>query len=214
MLGMLSICYLFWKVGHPLLLFTTFKLAWKTATLLALVTAKHCSDLTLLCVDNQHLFFQHNAAIFIPLSGGKTDCPGHLPPQIHIESHSNVNLCPFFYLKAYLRCTESFRMKPDGSRVTSLFLGNNRQYCPGCAKTISSWVRKVLGVAKAHMSLGSLQRVAASAALAAGVSLVTILQVGDWTRVSTPARHYFSTYITIIDWNQDSMQHAVLDLSE
>ena len=45
------------------------------------------------------------------------------------------------------------------------------------------------------MSLGSLWGVAASAALAAGVSLVTILQAGDWTRVSTPARHYFSTYI-------------------
>ena len=27
----------------------------------------------------------------------------------------------FFYLKAYLGCTESFRMKPDGSHVTSLF---------------------------------------------------------------------------------------------
>ena len=94
---------------------TTFKLAWKTATLLALVTAKRCSDLTLLCVDNQHLFLQRNAAIFVPLSGGKTDCPGHLPPQIHIESHSNVNLCPVFYLKAYLRRTESFRKKPDGS---------------------------------------------------------------------------------------------------
>ena len=47
------------------------------------------------------------------------------------------------------------------------------------------------------MSLGSLQGVAASAALAAGVSLVTILQAGDWTRVSTPARHYFSTYILL-----------------
>ena len=94
---------------------TTFKLAWKTATLLALVTAKHYSDLTLLCVDNQHLFLQHNAAIFIPLSGGKTDCPGHLSPQICIESHTNVNFCPVFYLKAYLRCTESFRIKPDGS---------------------------------------------------------------------------------------------------
>ena len=44
----------------------TFKLAWKTATLFTLVTAKCCSDLTLLCVDNQHLFLQHNAAIFIP----------------------------------------------------------------------------------------------------------------------------------------------------
>ena len=100
---------------------TTFKLAWKTATLLALVTAKCCSDLTLLCVDNQHFFLQCHAAIFVPLSGGKTDHLGHLPPQIHIEYHSNVNLCPIFYLKAYLRCTESFRMKPDGSDVTSLF---------------------------------------------------------------------------------------------
>ena len=84
---------------------TTFKLAWKTATLLSLVTAKHCSDLTLLCIDNQHLCLQCNAAIFIPMSGGKTDLLGHLPPQIHIESHSSVDLCPAFYLKAYLRCT-------------------------------------------------------------------------------------------------------------
>ena len=71
----------------------------------------------------------------------------------------------FFYLKAYLRCTESFRKMSDGSQVTSLFLGNNRQHQPVCAKTISSWVWKVLGVAKAHMSLGSLWGVAASAAL-------------------------------------------------
>ena len=113
-----------------------------------------------------------------------------------------------------MRCTESFRMKPDGSCVTSLFLGNNRQHQPVCAKTISSWVRKVLCVAKAHMSLGCLQGVAASAALAAGISLVTILQAGDWARVSTPARHYFSPYITTVDQHQDSLQHAVLGLSE
>ena len=164
-----------WDVEHLLSLLeswapasslTTFKLAWKTATLLALVTAKRCSDLT------------------------------------------------FLYLKAYLQCTESFRKKPDGSRVTSLFLGNNRQHQPVCAKTFSSWVRKVLGVAKAHMSPGSHWGVAASAALAAGVSLVTILQAGDWTRVSTLARHYFSTYITTTDRHQDSVQHAVLGLSE
>ena len=128
-------CFDPWDVEHLLSLLeswaptsalTTFKLAWKTATLLAFVTAKHCSNLTLLCIDNQHLFLQCNAAIFIPMSGGKTDHPGHLPPQICIESHSNVILCPVFYLKAYLRHTESFRMKPDRSCVTSLFLGNNR----------------------------------------------------------------------------------------
>ena len=100
---------------------TTFKLAWKTATLLALATVKHCSDLTLFCIDNQHLFLQCHAVIFIPLSGGKTDCLGHLPQQIHNESHSSINLCPVFYLNAYLSCIESFRKKSDESHVTSFF---------------------------------------------------------------------------------------------
>ena len=112
------------------------------------------------------LFLQCNAAIFIPMSGGETDCLDHLPPQVHIDSHSNVNHCPVFYLKAYLRHTESFRTKSGGSCLTSLFLGNNRQHQTVCAKTISSWVRKVLCVAKAHMSPGSCLGVAASAALA------------------------------------------------
>ena len=55
---------------------------------------------------------------------------------------------------------------------------------------------------------------AASAALVAGVSLVSILQEGDWVRVSTPARHYFSLNVTTMDWYQDSVQCAVLGLSE
>ena len=120
-----------WDVEHLLSLLAswaptssliTFKLLGRFSTLLALVTAKCCSDLTLLCIFNQHLFLQHPAAIFIPLSGGKTYCMCHLPPQIHIESHTIVNLCPVFYLKAYLRCTEPFRAKPDGLSVTSHFL--------------------------------------------------------------------------------------------
>ena len=82
-------------------------------------------------------------------------------------------------------------------------MGGNR---PVCAKTISSWARKVCCVAKAHMSLGSLWGVAA---LASGDSLVTILQADNWARVSAPARHHFSTYITTMDWHQDSVQHTV-----
>ena len=71
-----------WDVEHLLFLLDswapassliTFKFTCKTGTLLALFTVKHCSDLTLLCIDNQHLFLQHHAAIFILISGGKTD---------------------------------------------------------------------------------------------------------------------------------------------
>ena len=79
---------------------STFKLAWETATLLALLNAKHCSDLTLECIDNQPLFLQHHAAIFNPISCDKMDQLGYLSPQLYIESHSNVTLCPvFFYFR-------------------------------------------------------------------------------------------------------------------
>ena len=40
---------------------------------LALVIAQCCSDLTQLCIGDQHPFLQHNAAIFNPDSGGKMD---------------------------------------------------------------------------------------------------------------------------------------------
>ena len=120
-----------WALASSL---ATFKLAWETGTLLALVNAKCCSDLTLLCFNNQHHFLQHHAAIFIPISGGKTGQLGHLAPQICVESHSNV-FALFFYLMAYFRCTEPFRKKPDGSHVTSLFLGNNRQHSQSMLKS-------------------------------------------------------------------------------
>ena len=53
---------------------SNFKLTWKMATLFALVTAKHCFDLTLLCSDNQHLFFfSVMLFFFIAASGDMTN---------------------------------------------------------------------------------------------------------------------------------------------
>ena len=40
-------------------------------TLVALSAVKCCPDVTLLYIDNQHLFLQHHAAIFILELGGK-----------------------------------------------------------------------------------------------------------------------------------------------
>ena len=62
---------------------------------------------------------------------------------------------------------------------------------------------KVLSIAKALMSSGYLQGAKASTALATDVFQVSILVVGDWARVSVPARHYFSTYMTTTDQHQD-----------
>ena len=64
------------------------------------------------------------------------------------------------------------------------------------------------------MSPGSFLWAAASVALVAGVYLVSILQAGDWARVSTLARYCFSPYITTTDQHQGSVQHDMLGLSE
>ena len=151
---------------------TNFKLTWKRATLLTLVRAK-LSYLTLLCIDNQHLFLQHHAAIFISVSGGKMDQPGYHPPQIFIESHSNVNLWPGIYLKAYLCHSEPLR---ESNSVSSLFLGNNRQHMPVCAKVIYSWERNFY-VLQRHIGLRVLSKVLQCWWL---LWLGFILQSGDW----------------------------------
>ena len=54
---------------------------------------------------------------------------------------------------------------------------------------ISSCVRETLGIAKAHMSPGAVNRVMSSAALAFNVPC-------DWAKVATPARYYISIFIT------------------
>ena len=46
----------------------------------------------------------------------------------------------------------TYRKTLGGCHVYCLLLSNNRQHMPVCAKTVSSLVRKVLNVAKAHMS--------------------------------------------------------------
>ena len=75
--------------------------------------------------------------------------------------------------------------------MPSLFIGNNRQHLPICAKVISSWVRNVLSIGKAHASSGSFQ---GAVALVAGVYLVSIFQAGNRSVVSPSAGQLFATY--------------------
>ena len=92
---------------------TTFKLVLKIATLLALVTAKCYSDLTSLCIDNQNLFLQHHAVISFPYLMERWINQVIFLLRFAWTPISMLIFALFFYLKAYLRCTESFRKKPD-----------------------------------------------------------------------------------------------------
>ena len=151
--------YVFVRLGY--------QLAWKIATPLSLLTAKSF-ELTLLKIANELLILHCNATIFVAASGDKTDQQDNLPPQICIKSYCSVNLCPVFYLKAYLRCAEPFfeEVRWITSVLSSL---------PLCANIISSWVRKVIKCYLGTYVSGYTWGVAAPAALVAAVFLLVTL---------------------------------------
>ena len=71
------------------------------------------------------------------------------------------------------------------------------KYMTLCAKMIYSWIRNVLGITKAHISPGTHHVGVVSAALVSGVSLLSILQTGDWATVSTQPELIF-LFMTLI----------------
>ena len=90
--------------------------------------------------------------------------------------------------------------------MSCLFLGDNRQYMLVCAKRISSYVRKVLSMAKVYVYGYSL-------------GCYGICSCGSWC---LPDLHpawqalgqsfysrctFFSTYVSTTYWQQDSVQH-------
>ena len=61
---------------------------------------------------------------------------------------------------------------------------------PVFAKMISSWVREVLCIAQVHVC-GCCPRCCSFCSIGIWCFPGCILQVGDWARISIPARHYF-----------------------
>ena len=85
------------------------------------------------------LFSKPSYCYFAPASGALMDWVDHLSPQIHIESHSIVNLCLAFHLETSLFTLYWASWKNlDGSQVSFLFTGNDRKHIPGLMS--SSWV--------------------------------------------------------------------------
>ena len=85
------------------------------ATLLALVTAKHCSDLILLCINNKAPFSSVSCCYFLFLYLVVRQIDWVIFLLWFVLSLIPVLIFAlFFNLKAYLRCTEPLRKKPDG----------------------------------------------------------------------------------------------------
>ena len=84
---------------------------------------------------------------------------------------------------------------------------------PVCPKSNFLLGHKCFSIAEVHMSLDTVWGTVASAVLLADVFLVSILQSGDWTTVSSSDKSYCSVFITTTDQHQDLAWPYILVLS-
>ena len=131
---------------EPLDKASKFHVTIKTAFLLALATAKRCSEIHALAMDSQHLRFnQSDGSVSLILKSGflaKNQLPSVKPDPIVVPSlarickweHTDRLLCPVRALKFYLKMTSSYRQNR-----TRLFLPikGNKDISKD---TISRWI--------------------------------------------------------------------------
>ena len=178
----------------------------KTAFLLALATAKRCSEIHALAMDSQHLRFnQSDGSVSLILKSGflaKNQLPSVKPDPIVVPSlarickweHTDRLLCPVRALKFYLKMTSSYRQNR-----TRLFLPikGNKDISKD---TISRWISYTVKLAyrkltkrdisflkiKAH----EVRALSSSWAFFDKVPLNDILQAAVWNSSLTFAKFY------------------------
>ena len=107
---------------------------------------------------------------------------------------SDPKLCPVDCLRECQKCTG---LRPNASDINSpnkLFVSYIRPHGPVSSSTLARWMKETLTEANVDTSIfkaHSLQGTAATAAVAAGISLPQILTLADWSSPSTFNKFYY-----------------------
>jgi hypothetical protein len=162
-------------------------LASKLATLLALATLFRASDLA--SVNLKSIKFAENRVSFALNRPRKAQKAGSLQ-SFSLEKLDDELLDPVACLRAYILKTEVFRGPHNEG---SLFISSVDQHNPVKSVTISGWIKQVLreaGIDINMFSAHSTRGAAASKAIAAGISVDTVLRAGHWASASTFRKFY------------------------
>ena len=159
---------------------------WKTAFLLAIVSAARGSDVAKMGCGEPHLRFQNNpeGIKLIPRSLRKQDRPGHFLKEMFIPKFtSNRRLDPVRAVRLYLKRVAGRRGTLKSLLVT---YGAGKVKAPS-AQTIARWIRTVIQSApgalqgrkgpKAH----STRSMSTSVAFQKGVSVLDVMRAADWS---------------------------------
>jgi site-specific recombinase XerD len=171
-------------------------LSMKLTILLAIAAPKRVSELAHL--DLRFMSLTPECVNFrLPgLSKTQRDCT---PKQVTYHRFSDSRVCVLECLHAYLDATKNFRNKENSEVRDPLLRAVIKPHKGITANTISNWIKKVMALSgidtqkfQAHSTRGA----STSKASNKGVSLHEILDMADWTNVSTFRNFYSKPVIT------------------
>ena len=161
----------------------------KLAMLLALTSAKRCSELASL--DLRFCSIQSEGARFVIPGLTKTRRTGPPKEVFFAYFHQNVKLCPVNTLVAYRERTKTLR--PATGESGRLFIAVRRPHLPVKPATIGHWLKRIMersGINTKIFAAHSTRGASTSKAEAGGVSVPDILKAADWSSASTFTRFY------------------------
>ena len=161
-------------------------LTFKTCMLLALVTSKRPASLTLLSIKQGFCDMGTSQIRFQPVELEKMENTGHCAPPLSIAQFSeDPRLCPFWYLKAYIKRTRNIRSSDR------LFVSLMAPHGAVAVSTITTWLKRTIAMSGQGGSGGSTRSASSSEAIMKGATLQAVLAAGDWARASTFKKFYF-----------------------
>lgn len=166
---------------------SVFDLTLKLVMLLALVTGQRAQTLSLLNLDDMHVY--EDRIVFCINNLIKQSRPSYHLKPITLLAFANKMLCVVSCLKTYIAKTEQFR----SSENRPLLLTTQKPYRGASKDSISRWIRTLLaksGIDTSKFSGHSTRAAASAAARSAGISVDNILSHVGWSNEGTFAKFY------------------------
>ena len=187
---------------EPLHMASIQSLTLKTAFLVALASARRCSELHALGRSSPYIQFNSKGVQLCTVLGflPKTANPKHIGETIFLPYNTqDPELCVVRVLKHYIKVTNA-RMRKENVQHNKLFVcyGHRNRSKPVNIRTISGWIVKIIEAAyaasgkslttpvRAHSTRGQ----ATSRALFNGAPFKDVMQAADWRCQSTFIKNY------------------------
>ncbi|XP_066287689.1 uncharacterized protein [Branchiostoma lanceolatum] len=163
------------------------QLTLKVVMLVALTSAGREQSLALM--DTAHMESVKDGLSFGIYKVTKTSRPGLPSHCLFLAKFEQKEICPVFYMRAYLSRTAQFRSDSD----TRVFRALVKPHHAVGSATVARWLKMVLadaGVNTKEFSGHSVRSAATSTAYKAGVSAKEIMKAANWSNFSTFEKFY------------------------